>query len=59
MVHLHLHIIRIKGTLGWVVSGTWLVGRIWHDRSVVGASTRIPNNHMTLFEVLNKSMEIV
>jgi hypothetical protein len=57
VVHLHLHIIRIEGALGWVVSG--LGGWIWDDWSVIGASAGIPNHHMTLFEVLHECMEVV
>ena len=59
MVHLHLHIIGIKGALGWVVPGAGLVCRIWDDWGVVGTSARIPNDHMTLFEVLYECMEVV
>jgi hypothetical protein len=59
VVHLHLHIIGIKGTLGWVVSGTGLVGSIWNDWSVVGTSARVPNDHMALFEVLDERMKVV
>lgn len=59
MVHLHLHIIGVEGTLGWVVSGTGLGCRIWDDWGVVGTSARVPNDHMTLFEVLDERMEIV
>ena len=57
MVHFHLHIIGIEGTLRWVVSG--LVGRIWDDWSVVGTSARVPNDHMAFFEVLNERMKVV
>jgi len=59
VVHLHLHIIGIKGALGWVVSRTGLVGRVWNDWGVVGTGTRVPNDHMTLFEVLDECVEIV
>ena len=59
VVHLHLHIVGVKGTLGWVVSGTGLVGRIWNDWGVVGTGARIPNDHMALFEVLDKCMKVV
>ena len=59
MVHLHLHIIGIKGTLGWVVSGIGGVGRILNDWGVVGTSARVPNDHMALFEVLDECMKVV
>ena len=59
MVHLHLHIIGVEGTLGWVISGTRLGGRIWNDWGVVCTSARVPNDHVTLFEVLNERMKVV
>ena len=59
MVHLHLHIVGIKGALGWIVSGTGLVGRIRNDWGVVGTGARIPNDHMALFEVLDERMKVV
>jgi len=59
VVHLHLHIIGIEGTLGWVVSGTGLGCGIWNDWSVVGTSARVPNNYVTLFEVLDERMKVV
>ena len=59
VVHLHLHIIGIKGALRWVVSGTGLIGRIWNDWGVVGTGTRVPNDHMTLLEVLDECVKIV
>lgn len=58
MVHLHLHIVGIKGAL-WVVCGTRLSGRIWDDWGVVGACARIPNDHMALFEVLYECVKVV
>ena len=59
MVHLHLHIIGVEGALGWVVARTGLGCGIWDDRGVVGASARVPNDHMTLFEVLDERMKII
>ena len=59
MVHLHLHVVGVEGALGWVVSGTGLVGRIRNDGGVIGASARVPNDDMTLFEVLDECMKIV
>jgi len=57
VVHLHLHIIGIKGTLGRIVSG--LGGRIWNDWGVVGTSAGVPNDHMTFFKVLDECMKVV
>jgi hypothetical protein len=36
-----------------------LTGWIWNDWSVVGAGSRVPNDHMALFEVLYERMEVV
>lgn len=59
MVHLHLHIVRVEGTLGWVVCGAVLGGWIWNDWSVIIAGARVPNNHMALFEMFDERMEVV
>lgn len=59
VVHLHLHIIGIKGALGRIVSGAELVGRIWNDWGVVGTSAGVPNDHMTFFKVLDECMKVV
>jgi hypothetical protein len=59
VIHLHLHIIGIKGTLGRVVSVAGLGGWIRNDRSVVVAGARVPDNYMALFEVLDECMEVV
>ena len=59
MVHLHFHIIGIERSLGWVVSGTELIGWIRNDGGVVGTGARVPNDHMALFEVLDECMKIV
>jgi hypothetical protein len=66
VVHPHLRIIGVKGGSGLVGFGSrlvgfgnGLVGRICNGWDVVTASARVPNDHMTLFEVLNERMKVV
>ena len=59
MVHLHLHIIGVEGALWWVVSETRVGRWIRNDWGVVGTGARVPNDHMTFFEVLDERMKVV